>query len=202
MGITQQQGLLVRSTERSPMSTESNSKGVWPWRKGSSPSTDPEELLKSLQANMACIRKNTELGVSLSERIQETIEQAIETNAEFRDTTVEDLNGLSSTISDMTQAILRISKAKEVRDYIDGTGKYTLRKLVNGLNQLSKAIEGNIAYGRRLASQEEDWALLEERLQAEHAAVGEIVVQLTAEHISGYYESARQRHVNRINGRG
>lgn len=179
------------------MSTASNDRGVWPWRKGSSPSTDPEQLLKSLQANMASLSKNTELGVSLSERIQDTIEQTMETNAEFRDTTIEDLNKLSSTISDMTQTVFKMSKAQEVRDYINGAGKYTLNKLANEISQLSRAIEENIAYGRRLASQEADWALLEERLQAEHAAVGEIVVQLAAEHVSGYYESARQRHVKR-----
>ena len=166
----------------------SSAKGVWPWRKGIPSSTNPEELLKALQENMKSLSENTELGVSLSERIQDTIEQAVETNAEFRDATVEDLNKLSSIVSNMTKTILTISNAKEVRDYINGAGRYNLANLVNGLSQLSETIEGNIEDGRRLTSQADEWAQLEKRLQAEHAAVGEIVVQLTAEHISGYYE--------------
>ena len=179
------------------MPNGSNTKGVWPWRKSSSSSTNPEELLKLLQENMKSLSENTELGVSLSERIQDTIEQAVETNAEFRDATVEDLNKLSSIVSNMTKTILTISNAREVRDYINGAGRYNLANLVNGLSQLSETIEGNIEDGRRLTSQADEWAQLEKRLQAEHAAVGEIVVQLTAEHISGYYESARQRHTKR-----
>ena len=179
------------------MSTESNSKSVWPWRKGSSPSTDPAELLKSLQANMESLDKNTALGVTIAERIHDTIEQAVETNIELRDTTVEELNKLSSTVESIRTAIAAMSWAKEVRDYVSGTGKYNLKSLVNGLSQLGKDIEDSIEDGSRLTSQVEEWKRLEEKLRNEHAAVGEIVVRLTAEHISGYYESARQRHSKR-----
>lgn len=186
------------------MSNRSSTKGVWPWRKDSSSPTNPEELLKELQENMKSLSKNTELGVSLSERIQDTIEQAVETNAEFRDSTVEELNQLSSIVSNMRHTISDISKAKEMGSYIIDHVRHDLAILVNGFSQLSETfsqlsetIEGNIEDGRRLTNQAEEWAQLEKRLQAEHAAIGEIIVQLTAEHISGYYESARQRHTKR-----
>lgn len=182
------------------MSNRSSTKGVWPWRKGSSSPTNPEELLKELQENMKSLSKNTELGVSLSERIQDTIEQAVETNAEFRDSTVEELNQLSSIINNMRHTTLDIGNAKEVDSYIIAEVRYDLARLVNGLSQLSETIKDNIEDGRRLTGQAEEWAQLEKRLQAEHAAIGEIIVQLTAEHISGYYESARQRHTKRRQG--
>ena len=176
------------------MSNRSSTKGVWPWRKDSSSPTNPEELLKELQENMKSLSKNTELGVSLSERIQDTIEQAVETNAEFRDSTVEELNQLSSIINDMRNTMSNIGTVKEVESYILVEVRYELTRLANGLSQLSETIKED---GRRLTNQAEEWAQLEKRLQAEHAAIGEIIVQLTAEHISGYYESARQRHTKR-----